>query len=89
MAKLSKKQLWKRAAGKCRCCGDDALEALDVHRILAGSAGGKYREQNVAVLCSRCHRLEQAGKIVIEGWYHSTGGNLLHWYDESGAEHFS
>ena len=83
------KQMQKRIAGCCRLCGCKNYETLDAHRIIWGKENGKYRIGNVVVCCANCHRLEQAGKIKIDGWYNSTAGKLLHWFDEDGVEHFS
>lgn len=83
------KKLQKHMAGKCKICGESRYELLDTHRIVEGSDSGKYRVGNVVILCACCHRLQQAGKIIIDRWYGSTSGRLLHWFDEAGEEHFS
>jgi hypothetical protein len=83
------KKLQKQIAKKCKICGEPRYELLDTHRINEGADGGKYEPRNVVIICATCHRLQQAGKIVIEGWYESTGGRLLRWFDEKGEEHFS
>ena len=80
------KKKFKRREGSCRICGENKYELLDTHRI---EAGGKYRVNNCVCLCTSCHRLQHAGTIKILGWVHSTKGNLLHYFDENGEEHFS
>ena len=82
------KKIRKLAAGKCQICGEDDYSLLDVHRIVPGEDGGKYTYNNASVLCCRCHRLEQAGKIKVFGWVNSTAGRLLHIIDADGNEQF-
>lgn len=79
----------KTVEGKCKICGEDNYHALDVHRIKPGSEGGKYTVSNTTILCSVCHRKHHAGEINIVGWFESTAGRLLNWFDEDGNEHFS
>jgi len=82
------KKIRKLASGKCIICNEPEYTLLDVHRIKPGSEGGKYSYENTAVLCCRCHRLEQDGKIIVKGWVNSTAGRLLHIIDENGEEQF-
>jgi len=71
------KKAVKKAAKKCRICKTDIYATLHVHRINPGSKGGKYREQNVVVLCSNCHNSVHSGIIEIDRYYQSTAGMLL------------
>lgn len=80
------KKMQKRMAGCCRICKEKDYNLLDVHRICEG---GVYSCSNTVSLCCRCHRLQQAGKIKIDGWFHSTAGRMLRWRDEQGEERFS
>lgn len=80
------KKDFKTVAGHCHICGEKRYELLDVHRVEAGS---KYSYNGTVSLCNRCHRLHHSGIIHIEGWYNSTAGRLLRWFDENGTEHFS
>lgn len=82
------KKFQKRVAGRCRVCKEPIQEVLDVHRILEGQDGGKYSYDNTCVICTKCHRLQQAGTIQILGWVHSSAGRLLHIVDEYGKEDF-
>lgn len=82
------KKFQKLSAGRCRLCGNDQYEVLDVHRVKAGANGGKYTYHNTVVICCECHRKEQAGLIKILGWYDSTAGRLLHIIREDGQEDF-
>jgi 5-methylcytosine-specific restriction endonuclease McrA len=84
---IDKKQL-KKTAGKCRICGEPEYAVLDVHRIVPGQVGGKYKENNSVVLCANCHRRVHAtGEIEIDRYYPSTGGYLLR-IVENGEEKF-
>ena len=93
MAKLGpkriNKKIYKHAKGKCKICGEDDYNLLDVHRsITEGKDVGKYTEPNVIVACANCHRKIHAGKIQILGWKKSTKGKLLHIVRENGEEDF-
>ena len=83
------KQIRKKSEGKCRCCGEDNYDLLDVHRIKEGKDGGAYSYWNTVVICTSCHRKQQAGQIKIVAWLNSTAGRLLQWFDEDGVEHLS
>jgi hypothetical protein len=85
--RLIDKQLVKRVAGKCRLCGEDSYELLDVHRIVPGESGGEYTNSNTVVACSNCHRRIHAGQIEIDRYYFSTAGALLR-IIENGEEKF-
>jgi hypothetical protein len=80
------KKLQKQIAKKCKICGEPRYELLDTHRI---NEGKEYSVSNTCIICNRCHRLHHTEVIKIEGWCESTGGRLLHWFNEAGEEHFS
>ena len=88
MKKIINKQETKLIAKECKFCKKDINDILDVHRITPGSDGGKYHKCNTVVSCANCHRLVHANKIIIDRWYESTKGPLLHWFDIDGIEHF-
>lgn len=67
---------------KCYICGEEEYTLLDVHRIVPGEKGGKYTHHNTVTLCCACHRLVHADKIIIDRWYMSTGGRVLHYFAE-------
>lgn len=75
---MDKKQLMKRIEKKCLICGETNYNILDVHRIVPGAEGGKYKEWNMVCLCSNCHRKVHAEEIVIKGKYNSTKGIIVH-----------
>lgn len=83
------KKLRKLIEGKCRLCGEENYNLLDVHRIKEGSDGGKYSYDNTITICVSCHRMHHAGEIKILKWYNSTFGRTIHWIDKSGNEKFS
>jgi 5-methylcytosine-specific restriction endonuclease McrA len=85
MEYFGNKKRFKRKASKCQICGEKDYDLLDTHRI---KWGGKYSESNCVCLCSTCHRKVHAHKIKIDGWYNSTKGRVLHFFDENGKEHF-
>lgn len=76
------KQRIKRTERQCRLCDNSDYNTLDAHRILAGSDGGKYTENNTVVLCANCHRQTHAGDIIIDRYYHSTQGKVLHYFKD-------
>lgn len=78
MKRLINKKLYKKINNKCRICGVNQYELLDVHRICPGEQGGEYIKGNVVCLCSNCHRQVHNGLIKIIGWVKSTNGDLLH-----------
>jgi len=85
--KYIKKQVKKLFDKVCYFCGYDKYEGLDCHRIIEGSAGGRYTEHNTIVVCTNCHRKIHAGKIKIDRKYFSTSGKwVLHYWDENGQE---
>lgn len=75
--KIVHKKAYKKSQGKCKICGEEIYELLDVHRITPGSQGGEYRGKNIVTICTRCHRLEHSGYIIIHEWVKSTAGYLL------------
>jgi len=83
--KLINKQNKKRHEGKCHFCSENDYDLLDVHRITEGKDGGKYTDHNTVTACACCHRKIHSGRIVIDRWYQSTGGRVLH-YTEDGEE---
>jgi hypothetical protein len=83
--RLSYKQRKKRAEKKCRFCGEDNYNVLDVHRIIPELKGGKYKDNNAVVVCCHCHRRIHADEIIIDRYYNSTKGKLLHYF-ENGEE---
>jgi hypothetical protein len=86
--KLINKSNKKHAERKCHFCGNDDYCTLDVHRIVPGSEGGKYTENNTVVACACCHRKIHDKKIKIDRKYPSTIGWVLHYFAEDGAEHW-
>ena len=86
---FSSKKLFKQRAGHCAICHEDDYDLLDVHRWgIPGADGGKYECSNCICLCTKCHRLLHAGKIIIHGIYSSTMGRVVHFTDETGKERF-
>lgn len=86
--KLVNKVFKKKADRECYFCGEKEYCTLDVHRILPGEKGGVYTEFNTVTICGNCHRKVHDGKIKIDRKYYSTGGWILHYFDESGEEHW-
>jgi len=86
--KLINKQIFKKAAGECRICGESVYAALDVHRIKPGSEGGKYFKQNSCVLCSSCHRKVHDGQIEIDRYFLCSDGTRKLRIIRNGKEDF-
>jgi hypothetical protein len=86
--KLVNKKIKKLSDKKCYFCSCNIYKLLDVHRIVEGKEGGQYTEHNTVTVCSLCHRNIHSGMIKIDRKYYSTAGWILHYFDESGVEHF-
>jgi len=86
--KLVNKAIKKKTDKRCKFCGADDYCTLDVHRIVPGERGGEYTPLNTVTCCSNCHRKAHEGKIRIDRMYFSTMGWILHYFDESGEEHW-
>jgi len=71
------KKLYKKVAGKCKVCGINIYDVLEVHRIIFGSNQGEYTVDNVVCLCGNCHSLVHKEKIFIDKWYHTTDGRKI------------
>jgi hypothetical protein len=79
--RLINKVAKKRIEAKCYLCGGDVYETLDCHRIVPEEDGGRYTDFNTVVACCLCHRKIHAGLIVIDRWYNSTRGRVLHFIE--------
>lgn len=86
--KLINKSAKKKSDGNCKFCGEKEYCVLDAHRITPGEDGGRYENLNVVTCCANCHRKIHEGKIKVDRMYPSTKGWLLHYFDESGEEHW-
>lgn len=86
--KLINKKIKKLVDKKCKFCEESDYCALDVHRIIPGCVGGEYIETNCVTTCVNCHRKIHKGKIKIDRKYPSTHGWVLHYFDETGKEHW-
>ncbi len=88
--KLVNKKGKKLYEGKCRICGENNYELLDLHRLHEGHKGGTYSDRNTVVLCSNCHRKAHAEIIVLDRLYlRSDGKWVLRYIDENGLEHYN
>lgn len=76
------KKIKKKIDKRCYFCSEDKYELLDVHRIIPGEQGGKYTEWNTVTACANCHRKCHAGVIVIDRWYKTSSGVMLHYFEE-------
>jgi len=74
---LIDKKIFKKAEGKCRICGESDYAVLDIHRLLTGSQGGRYTKYNSVSCCANCHRRVHDGQIILDRYFHSTGGKML------------
>jgi len=86
--KLINKVAKKKSDKRCYFCGVDEYCTLEVHRILPGESGGVYSDFNTVTTCGNCHSKIHNGKIKIDRKYYSTGGWVLHYFDEKGEEHW-
>jgi hypothetical protein len=62
--KINKKN-FKKYVKLCFFCDESNLNVLDVHRIFEGSNGGEYKQINVIVVCSNCHRKIHSKEIIV------------------------
>jgi hypothetical protein len=83
-----KKKVYKKQQKRCKICGANIYEILNVHRIIPGEKQGSYRKENVVCICHNCHDKHHAGLIKIHGWVDATCGRLLNYTDADGVEHF-
>lgn len=86
--RLVDKVIKKKADGRCKFCGEAEYCVLDVHRIVPGESGGRYEQLNTVTCCSNCHRKIHDGTIKVDRMYYSTAGWVLHYFDETGKEHW-
>lgn len=77
MSKYSRQQIKKLHDGQCLFCKEDDYTILDAHRIVPGTEGGEYHNENILTVCANCHRLIHSGSIVIDRKYLSTNGKLI------------
>lgn len=54
---IFRSRMLQKYAYRCHVCGasPDCLSDLHMHRVIPGTHGGMYVEDNVVVLCSGCH----------------------------------
>jgi hypothetical protein len=81
---MKNKQIFKKLDGKCYFCQE--TQALDAHRIIPGSQGGKYRRHNVITVCPTHHRKIHLGQIEILGRHFTSAGCHVIHYREDGEE---
>lgn len=86
--RLIDKAIKKMSDKRCKFCGTEEYCVLDSHRIVPGESGGEYVPLNVVTCCANCHRKIHDGKINVDRMYYSTGGWVLHYFDEAGVEHW-
>lgn len=60
---------------RCEICEIETI--LERHHIVSRSKGGGNEISNICKICPNCHVLTHRGEIIIDGWYHSTGGYIL------------
>jgi hypothetical protein len=63
---------------RCEICRK-SYNLIDKHHIQSKCYGGSNHSSNIAYICPNCHRLTHKGKIIIEGRFDSTNGNILVW----------
>jgi 5-methylcytosine-specific restriction endonuclease McrA len=58
-----KADLMDKAQGKCMMCGNPPdFRGLHLHHITHLSQGGKTQQDNLLILCAKCHSLEHGIK---------------------------
>lgn len=55
----------ERDSYQCQLCGTSGENRLQLHHIIFRSQGGKHDEENLVVLCFRCHEDVHAGRQDI------------------------
>ena len=70
-AKFRASQL-ERYNYQCYTCGNRPtdLSKLHMHRVIPGKDGGLYTEDNVVLICTKCHR-KMEGESWAEGGFES------------------
>jgi hypothetical protein len=79
----------KKLYGKCLICEESRYETLQCHRVVPGAQKGIYHHRNIVVLCSNCHSLVTAGKIIVHAIHNSTYAQfVVHYTDDKGIEYW-
>lgn len=68
---------------KCQICGNKDI--LEVHHIEGRDIPNANHSSNLVAICSSCHTKIHFGKIIVEGWFMTTGGKSLIWHKEGEA----
>jgi len=61
--KKVEKRIFQEAKSMCPFCGEDDVNALEIHHIQAYSKGGNHKEDNLILVCSSCHSKISNGSI--------------------------
>ncbi len=56
-----------RDHGRCRVPGCRSTRALEIHHIIHREHGGTHDPDNLALVCSSCHRAHHEGRLHITG----------------------
>ena len=62
----------------CEICNSFS-NGLDKHHIQSRCCGGENKKYNIVNICCNCHRNVHLGKVIIEGRFNSTKGNVVVW----------
>lgn len=65
----------------CEICDLAEIKALERHHMVPRTDSKSTNDpDNLAVICSACHRLVHACEVIIEGRYLTTDGYKLFWH---------
>lgn len=67
--KARKKEIWKKANGRCAHCGAESVRSKTVDHFIPQSRGGTWHRQNLFPLCSKCNRMRGSRKVDPREYY--------------------
>jgi uncharacterized protein YlaI len=72
----------KNSSGTSNCSICNLKTILIDHHINGRKIKDYNKPWNRAAICDNCHRLIHEGNIIVEGWFMTTEGRRLIWYNE-------
>jgi len=71
----------KKVKLPCEICKGEHF--LSTHHIQGRDVPNCNHSSNLVDICDNCHREIHMGEIIIEGWFQTTGGKELIWYNKN------
>ncbi len=80
MVKSNVRKSNRSGENECPVCGCAA--PLVEHHIHGREVRGWRGDWNIAAICASCHDLVHIGEVMIIGWFGTTDGRELIWYEK-------